>query len=211
MTVSSQASELGVHALPVSLSPLYSQVCAAMSQRRFHHCLGVTHTAALLAHRHGLDVMRTALAALLHDFRKEHHPAALAAELREANWNLWPLDDNFRKVFHAWAGEVALQRVFGIHDAEVAEAIRYHPTGHPDMGPMAMVVFLADYIEPGRGARPNLAAIRQLAHENLQAAVLMTLREKTQYLSGKEAAIVHPWSIAACAHFERAVAAAGVA
>ena len=42
------------------------------------------------------------------------------------------------------------RKKYGIIDPVILEAIRCHVTGSPDMGPVAQVVFLADYTEPGR-------------------------------------------------------------
>jgi len=177
---------------------LYPRIRASMSERRFLHVLGVAHTATQLAAIHGEDPSLAALAALLHDYCKERPFAELEAMLSRAGWDRWPLQHGDRKVWHAWAGEIAAREELGLElPRSVAEAIRYHPTGHPDMDRLTAIVVVADYSEPGRHRRGDVDEIRRLSRINLDQAVFRTLTEKTRYLGTQEMVTPHPWSIAA--------------
>jgi predicted HD superfamily hydrolase involved in NAD metabolism len=193
---------------------LYSPIVSRrMSRHRFLHSLGVMHTAMALADRFGASVESAGIAGLLHDACKEVRPEVLRETLKRAGWKLTPLDDTFSRIFHAWAGEVYAADHLGVTDPDILEAIRYHPTGHPDMGMLARIIFLADTIEPTRRQRDDLKRIRALAHEDLDRAVLAALRDKTAYVGAKGGASrVHPWSTAAREAFdERADRAARAA
>lgn len=56
------------------------------------------------------------------------------------------------------------------------------------MSLLEKIVFVADYIEPGRKEAENLADIRRLAFEDIDKALLKILEDTLQYLevSGKE-------------------------
>jgi nicotinate-nucleotide adenylyltransferase len=54
-------------------------------------------------------------------------------------------------LLHARAAAVLLRDRFGIEDADILEAVRYHTMGRPGMGPLARVVYIADKIEISRG------------------------------------------------------------
>ena len=86
---------------------------------------------------------------------------------------------------------------WGVEDAEVIEAIRWHTTARPGMSLLAAVVFLADKIEPEKvGADAELAAIRELALHDPEAAVLAYLdRQMERHL--RAGRIIHPASVEA--------------
>lgn len=57
---------------------------------------------------------------------------------------------NTPSLVHAPLGALLLQEKFGIDHPEVLKAVAYHPTGHPTLGPMGWMVYMSDYLEPGR-------------------------------------------------------------
>jgi len=146
-----------------------------LSDKRYAHTLRVVETVERLAALHGLDEYRTRLAALLHDAARE-----MGAEefLRLAEkWNL-PVGEPERKSPMLLHGPVAAEmarRELSIEDGEVLEAIRVHTTGAPEMGLVALAVYVADAIEPGR-AYPSVGHLRKLAEEDLQDAAAEALR-----------------------------------
>ena len=64
----------------------------------------------------------------------------------------------------------------------MAEAIRYHTTGCPDMSMLQKIIYVADYIEPGRDKAENLSEIRKMAFNDIDKAVYMILRDTISYL-----------------------------
>ena len=58
---------------------------------------------------------------------------------------------------------------------EVLEAIRAHTTGRPGMGPLALVLYVADKIEPARDY-PSVGRLRTLARLDLNGAAAESLR-----------------------------------
>ncbi|MFS8512340.1 MAG: bis(5'-nucleosyl)-tetraphosphatase (symmetrical) YqeK, partial [Planifilum fulgidum] len=69
----------------------------------------------------------------------------------------------------------------GVDDEEVLNAIRSHTTGRPGMSLLEKVVFLADYIEPGRSFS-GVEEVRRLAREDLDRAILKALDNTIVYL-----------------------------
>ena len=60
--------------------------------------------------------------------------------------------------------------------------ILYHTTGHEGMSLLEKIIFVADYIEPGRKQAPNLQEIRKLAFQDLDGAMLWILEDTLNYL-----------------------------
>ena len=53
-------------------------------------------------------------------------------------------------LIHARLGAYFAEYEYGITDSEILDAITYHTTGRPAMTMIEKIVYLADYIEPGR-------------------------------------------------------------
>lgn len=74
-------------------------------------------------------------------------------------------------------------------DRDILNAIRSHTTGRPGMSPLEKIVFVADYMEPGRKQAPRLEQIRKMAFADLDRAVLMILEDTLNYLKSGDSVI----------------------
>lgn len=71
---------------------------------------------------------------------------------------------------------------FHIHDSDTINAILNHTTGRPDMSLLEKIIYVADYIEPGRKQAPNLTEIRRMAFMDLDDALYHILEDTLVYL-----------------------------
>ena len=154
----------------------------ALDPKRYEHTLGVAYTAAALAMRYGEDINNAILAGMLHDCAK-----CLTNEKRLIiceKYNI-AINDAERKnpyLLHAKVGSFLAMKKYGVTDKDVINAILNHTTGRPGMSLLEKIIWIADYIEPGRKQAPNLALIRKLAFEDLDQACLTALRDTLEYL-----------------------------
>ncbi len=105
--------------------------------------------AARLAPRFGADPRLAYLAGLAHDLARELDEAEL---VRLAASDGQPIEDweAARPVLlHGRAAAALLGRA-GVFPAEVLQAVADHVTGRPRMPQLSKVVFVADFLEPGR-------------------------------------------------------------
>ena len=51
------------------------------------------------------------------------------------------------------------------------------------MSTLEKIVYIADYIEPGRRELPNMATVRKLAFENLDECLYRILKDSLNYLN----------------------------
>lgn len=154
-----------------------------LTERRYVHTIGVMETAIKLARKYGADEKKAELAAIFHDYAK-YRPKEemekciveeyLPADLLTANIELW----------HAPVGAFLVEKEAGIKDNEILDAIRYHTTGRAGMTRLEKIIFLADYIEPGRKF-PGVDEVRQLAEEDLDLALIKALQNTISFLLGK--------------------------
>lgn len=155
----------------------------SLDSKRYEHTLGVEYTAAALAMRYDESIANARLAGLLHDCAK-----CLSDEKRLSicRKNQIPVNEIERRnpfLLHAKVGCFLARDEYGVKDADVLNAILNHTTGRPGMSLLEKIVFLADYIEPGRKQAPHLQKIRKLAFEDLDRALVLVLEDTLAYLS----------------------------
>ncbi len=161
---------------------------------RYLHTLGVVKTAEKLAKRHRVAVARCRTAALLHDCAKTLERESIQHLLKRSGADA--LECQAPGLWHAPVGAWLARRTFGVKDPEILAAIRNHSTGAPGMTPLQKILFVADYIEPGRPKWPELKTLRPLAMRDLDRAFFEVLRHKLMDLlqNGRK---IHPRSLAA--------------
>ncbi len=154
-----------------------------LTKHRYEHTLGVMETAVQLAGKYGTDKKRAELAAIFHDYAKFRdkeemkliiQQQQLGDELLQFNSELW----------HAPVGAYLVEKEAEITDLEILDAIRYHTSGRPNMTCLEKVIYLADYIEPGRHF-PGVEEVREMAEENLEQALLQAIKNTIHFLLKK--------------------------
>lgn len=155
---------------------------SSQDPKRFEHTLGVAYTAAALAMRYGCDIKKAQAAGLLHDCAK-----CLSDEKRLSicKKNKIPVTEVERKnpfLLHAKVGAYLAKEKYGIKDPDILNAVSSHTTGRQGMSLLEKIIFVADYIEPGRKSAPNLADIRKLAFIDLDETFLRILADTLSYL-----------------------------
>ena len=79
------------------------------------------------------------------------------------------------KLLHGPVAAELSRRELGVEDGDILEAIRVHTVGRPQMGPLALVLYVADKIEPARDY-PSVQHLRCLSREDLREAAAVALR-----------------------------------
>jgi predicted HD superfamily hydrolase involved in NAD metabolism len=154
-----------------------------LTEHRYQHTIGVMETAIILAKRFGADEKKAETAAIFHDYAKFRPKEemkeiittqGLPQNLLEYNSELW----------HAPTGAYLVEKEVGITDREVLDAIRYHTSGRVGMTLLEKVIYLADYMEPGRHF-PGVEEVRELSQDNLQRALVKSVQNTIIFLLKK--------------------------
>lgn len=161
-----------------------AEVKKRLNAPRFQHTLGVVESALKLANVYGADPDKARAAALLHDVAKEYDTERLLKAAFEFDIVLSDIERRMPALIHAPVGAQVARREFGVDDPDILAAIRYHTTGRAGMSLLERVVFLADYIEPGR-VHPGVDPVREAAEYDLDQAVLLALDQTILYLVGR--------------------------
>ena len=156
---------------------------------RYWHTMGVMYTASCLAMRHGGDPQQAMLAGLLHDCAK-CIPGERQVHLCKKNHiHITEVERKNPFLLHSKLGAFLAHTEYGVKDGAVLHAIQVHTTGAPDMSLLDKIIFVSDYIEPGRDKAPGLPLIRELAFLDIDGAALRILHDTMHYLNQKKGAI----------------------
>lgn len=175
-----------------SREELLEKVAAAMSEKRFKHVLGVEKAALELAEKYDCDKTKTSLAALLHDYAKEVADEVFLALIDQKDLNP-DLKNWGNNIWHGLVGAHLIAADFGLVDQEILQAIQRHTIGADEMTLLDKVLYVADYIEPGRDF-PDVDEARAIARQNLDKAVAFETAQTVAHLA-KKGIPIHPQTL----------------
>lgn len=138
---------------------------------RLLHILGVESMAVKLAHIYGVDESRASIAALLHDVAKKMPLETLKELMDKAGYD----SRMHYKLWHAYVGAYLAKEEYGIMDEDIIDAIKYHPTGHPNMSLLGEIIFVADWVEENTRNYGSEEEVRKIAMANIKRAVAIKL------------------------------------
>ncbi len=153
-----------------------------LDEERYVHTLGVMYTAAALAMAHGCDLEKAQTAGLLHDCAKCIPNEKKLKLCEKKNIPVSEIEEKAPFLLHSKLGVYIARKKYEVEDKEILSAIRWHTTGRPEMTQLDKIIYLADYIEPGRDKAPNLDKVRRLAFEDLDACMYEVLKDTLDYL-----------------------------
>lgn len=171
-------------------SQMIRQLEEELGYKRFIHTMGVAYTATSLAMTYGADMEKAEIAGLLHDCAKCMDIRKMARICDKAGLAISDMERESNALLHSKAGSILVTEKYGIDDPDIINAVRYHTTGRPGMSLLEKIIFVADYMEPGRDVAPNLPEVRHLAFcgESIDDAVIKILADTLVYLksTGRE-------------------------
>ena len=153
-----------------------------LKESRLMHTFGVIDTATALAKAYQADIKKCERAALLHDCAK-YMPLEEMIAICERNFvELNDLEKSKDSLLHAKAGACLAYEKYGIKDEEILDAIKYHTTGRPDMSLIEKIIFVSDFIEPGRTHSEKLPMYRMIAMADINLVCMNILKDTLDYL-----------------------------
>ncbi|RIP34189.1 HD domain-containing protein [Staphylococcus gallinarum] len=157
-----------------------------LPQKRYEHSLRVAETAVKLADIYDGDRHKAELAGILHDYSKYDDLGEMYQIVTKYNLD-GKLLSYGSEILHGPVCAVIMKEKYGVHDDEVLRAIEFHTTGRAQMTKTEKLVFIADYIEPGRKT-PGVEEIRDLAYNqgSLDKTIYEISKRTVMYLIGKD-------------------------
>jgi len=166
-----------------------------LSEPRLNHCLRVEAIAIELAPHFQAPPELVSPAALLHDLCREYD----RDKLLKLAGNFGIVIDDVEKaeplLLHGSVAAAIAKNTLGINDQLILEAIDYHITGAPGLSPVASLIFVADFIEPGRTFEQARVIREQAFRLNPAEIVLKVFNRSIEYVI-KQGFLIHPRSLA---------------
>ena len=148
-----------------------------------------------LAIRHGINARQVDTGIAAHDLARAVKKRVLLNEAERLGLEVTLVERSQPILLH---GPVAAEWLSEDDDysAElILESVRFHTTGHPGMGDIAKVVFLADKLDPWKVERASfLSRVEEMARTDLDAAILHYL-DKTIERLVSDGQMVHPLAV----------------
>lgn len=165
-----------------------------LPQKRYEHSMGVARVAEKMAARFGVDPRQAYITGVLHDYAKNLSAATLLEIAGSAGLITNRIEEEVPDLLHAPVGAYLLETGLQINDPEMLEAVRSHTLGSLNMSRLDKIIYLADMIEPGRSAYPNLERLRQLAEYDLDGAMLLGAESTIRYCL-ERGRLLHPRTV----------------
>lgn len=153
---------------------------------RYEHTIAVTYTATALAMRYNADLKKAELAGLLHDCAKCIPDDTKLNKCIKYHISITDAERKSPYLLHSKLGAFLAMNKYNVDDKDVINAILYHTTGRAAMSTLEKIIFIADYIEPGRTKAARLPEIRHVAFVDLDIAMHMILTDTFEYLKKKQ-------------------------
>lgn len=168
----------------MELEKIIQAVRDELPEHRFAHTERVVKTALKLADIFGGEREKIKRAGYLHDYCKYWSTEQLIDWIRRYQLPEELLQYN-KELWHGPVGAKVAQEKFDVVDVDIQNAIFYHTSGRPEMSHLEKLIFIADYIEPGRNF-PGVEQARDLAQKDLDEAILYATEQTILFLIQKQ-------------------------
>ncbi len=182
---------------PISLR---QQLKKELKPERYYHSINVCNMASEMAEIFGFSKGKAYLAGILHDCAKCISYQKMLAMCEDLDVTLDEYERETPALIHAKLGEKVAIAHYGIYEKEILEAIRYHTLGHPKMGNIAKIVYVADMLEPSRNFE-GIDKLREIAKKDLDLAVYECTKKTIEFNLAKNRP-VHPMAYKMLEAFE---------
>lgn len=174
----------------VSREQLLEDLQKQIKPKRFKHVLRVEATAIELAKLYGENPEKASIASLMHDYAKDL-PEDEMLKLAQSRWDIPTLDQANGNIWHGFAAATIAKEKYNVIDEDILTAISAHTIGWYEMPLLVNIIFIADYIEPGRDFS-GVEKARKLGYQNLELAVGYKMSSTIKYLIDEEQVVFLP-------------------
>ena len=157
---------------------------SVVKENRYSHSLRTAQMLAELCANYGLSEEKGQIAGIAHDMCKDCSDEELFALVKKDGKPVSDFEKSLPELLHGRAAAVLIQEKFGVTDGEIIDAIANHTFGSVDSCDFALLLFVADKIEPGRPQSSDEYRARLMA-KSLHGLVLAVLEENIDYLEKK--------------------------
>lgn len=169
-----------------NIDKMKQQLKRKLDSERYEHTISVAYIAAALAMRHDCDIKKAEVAGLLHDCAKCIPDDTKLNKCLKYHISITDIERRNPYLLHNKLGAFLAMNKYHVDDKDIINAILYHTTARPAMSILEKIIYIADYIEPGRTKAERLDEIRHISFVDLDLAMYMILTDTLEYLKKKQ-------------------------
>jgi len=166
-----------------------------LKPNRYIHSVNTMKVAISLAEYYGENKDIAAVSGLLHDCAKDFNDDETKKYCSSNGIELNEIEQKQVYLMHGVVGAIIAKEKYGVQDEIILDAIKYHTTGYSKMNMMDKIIFLADYIEPGR-THCEVDSARELAYDDINKALICAFDNVIKYVIMQKR-LIHPFTIEA--------------
>ena len=166
-------------------SEVINKLSGMLSEKRMIHVKNVAKEAYKLAKHYKENCEKAYYAGLLHDCAKNlDYDYQIELISKFSDYELMENELSYPKVIHALSGTVVANKIFGVTDKTILDAIRYHTLGNIKMSLFDKIIYIADLISEDRNYK-GVEILKEMAYNNIDKAILMSIENTICYLGDK--------------------------
>lgn len=120
------------------------------STERREHIMRVSETCQTLAPRFGVSVTRAKLVGMAHDMVREWSDEQYLSLVASAGYAPNEMEIEKPLLLHGRCAALLLRRDYGVRNQSMLRALEDHTLGRAGMDMLGILLYVSDYIEPGR-------------------------------------------------------------
>ncbi len=167
------------------IKTLRKKLKKVLSKDRYEHTLGVAYTAGSMAMAYQMEPYPAVLAGFLHDCAKCIDDSKKIEMCKEYKLPISNYELEHPYLLHAKLGAELARNIYGVNNEEIYWSIYYHTTGTEEMSMLQKIIYIADFIEPGRKVFPELKEIRACAFSDIDLCMFKILESSISFLQKK--------------------------
>jgi predicted HD superfamily hydrolase involved in NAD metabolism len=156
-----------------------------LQERTVRHSIAVAEMLVSLSEAARFSPEQATAAGLLHDLGKSMKKRDLLAAAERYGIAITQVQQDYPKLLHGPVAAEECRHDLGVDDEAVCEAIRWHTTGRPGLGPLGLALYFADYSEPLRDHPQAAEARALLAADGFVTAIRYVADQKLSYIRTK--------------------------
>ncbi len=169
--------------MSISYTELYDKVKTMIKPARFVHSEGVADTAYMLARRFGLDAEAARYCGIYHDAYRYSCDESTPSFCKENGWDVYPEEEKDPMLLHGALAAIHFPEDANGVPSSYQLAVRHHTLGAIEMGRLGAVIYIADYIEPGRKHLDYEDRGKILEKATLEDMIVLIMDMKREYFA----------------------------
>ena len=169
----------------ISYTDLYDLVKSRIKSSRFEHSVGVAETAKSLAERFNVNTMDALYCGIYHDAYRYSADESAIEFCIKSGWSVLPEERMFPDLLHGTLAAIHFPEDAGDVPFSYQLAVRHHTLGSVDMGRLGALIYIADYIEPGRKHLTDDDRRIILSNPTLESMIISIMDMQREYFISK--------------------------